>query len=167
METLQAIETRRSIRKYKPDPIEPEKMEKILQAMRLSPAACNRQDWKFFIVTDRAAIDQIAERTRFTPALLKGAPALLLAAGWRDKIMPSGHSWSTVDLTIAMTVGVLAATDLGLGTCIIGSHKEEDVRKALSLPDDWQIPLIATLGYADCEPGPRPLKAFEEVAEIV
>lgn len=166
METLKAIETRRSIRKYKPDPVEPEKMEAVLRAMRLSPTACNRQDWKFFIVTDRAAIDLIAEHTRFTPALVRSAPALLLAAGWRDKIMPCGHSWSTVDLTIAMTVGVLAATDLGLGTCLIGSHLEEDVRNALSLPDDWQIPLIATLGYADTVPGERPLKDFEEVAEI-
>ncbi len=167
METLKAIETRRSIRSYRPEPVEPEKMEAILKAMRLSPSACNRQDWKFFIVTDRKAIELIAEHTRFTPALVKSAPALLLAAGWRDKIMPSGHSWSTVDLTIAMTVGVLAATDLGLGTCIIGSHLEEDVRKALDLPDGWQIPLIATLGYADKEPGPRPVKDFEEVAEII
>lgn len=167
METLKAIETRRSIRSYRPNPVEPEKMEAILKAMRLSPSACNRQDWKFFIVTDRKAIKLIAEHTRFTPALVKNAPALLLAAGWRDKIMPSGHSWSTVDLTIAMTVGVLAATDLGLGTCIIGSHLEEDVRKALDLPDGWQIPLIATLGYADKEPGPRPVKDFEEVAEII
>ncbi|MBR6790179.1 MAG: nitroreductase family protein [Oscillospiraceae bacterium] len=166
METLRAIETRRSIRKYKPDPIEPEKLEAILRAMRLSPSACNRQDWKFFIITDREALSLIAEHTRFTPDLVRNAPALLLAAGWRDKIMPSGHSWSTVDLTIAMTVGVLAATDLGLGTCIIGSHQEEDVRKALSLPDDWQIPLIATLGYGDTVPGPRPLKDFGEVAEI-
>lgn len=166
METLKAIESRRSIRKYRADPIEPEKLEKILQAMRLSPAACNRQEWKFFAVTDRVAIDLIAEQTKYSPALLKGAPALLLAAGWHDQQMSSGHSWSTVDLTVAMTVGVLAATDLGLGSCIIGSHREEDVRKALNLPDDWQIPLIATLGYADEEPAPRTMKDFHEVAEI-
>ena len=166
MNVMEAIQTRRSIRKYKPDPVEPEKLEQILQAMRLSPSARNNQQWKFFIVTDPAVKATIARGVEYSPELIEGAPALLAAAGTGDRIMNSGHLCSSVDLTIAMTEGILEATELGLGSCFVASHDETVIRQALGLSPEWRIPLISPLGYADEAPEPRPRKDFAEVAEI-
>lgn len=165
METMRVIADRRSVRKYRPDPVEPEKLQAVLEAMRLAPSARNRQQWKFFVVTDPQVKERIAASVGATPAMIQGAPAVLLAAGTGGE-MNCGHLSSSVDLTIAMTVGVLAATDLGLGTCLVASHREEGVREALGLSEEWRIPLLSPLGYPDESPDPRPRKALDEVAEI-
>ena len=166
MSIFDILETRRSIRQYQDTPVEPEKLRRILEAMRLCPSARNMQDWKFFAVTDPAVKEKIAAAPGASPAMIAGAPVVLVAAGNNDRVMNCGHRCCSVDLTIAMTAGVLAATELGLGSCLVGSHNEEAVREALGLPEGWHVPLISPLGYPAESPAPRPRKAFDEVAEI-
>ena len=135
MEWSNIVSNRRSIRKYRPDPVEPEKLRKILEDMRMAPSAVNRQEWKFIIVTNPELRRKIAGKSD----VLSEAPALLIAAGTGGE-MTCGHLSCTVDLTIAMTVGVLAATNLGLGSCFVASFRESDVREALGFSEEWRIP---------------------------
>ncbi len=81
--------------------------------------------------------------------------------------MTCGHTACTVDLTIAMTMGIIQAQELGLGTCLVASIPEQRVRDALGLPTDWRIPLVATLGYPAETPAPRPRKPAEQVCRII
>ena len=65
MDTLTAIRERRSIRKFQNQPIEPEKLERVLEAARLAPSARNAQNWKFVVVQDEALRMQLAEATKY------------------------------------------------------------------------------------------------------
>jgi len=157
-------ENRHSVRSYLPDAIETEKLNIILETMRLAPSAGNGQSWKFFAVTDKKLIDAIAEVT--LSKFVSEAPCVLVACGKGDSIMRSGHDVTTVDVSIAMTIGMMAATDLGLGSCLIASHEQEPVCKILGLDDEWRIPMICTLGYQNGEVQVREKKPFEEVCFI-
>ena len=160
MTVFESIQSRRSIRRFSNKPVEREKLERILEAMRLAPSAVNLQEWRFFIVTNPELLQTIRSNAA-------SAPAMLIAAGNGTGRMTCGHERSTVDLTIAMTLGVLQAQALGLGTCIMASFEEAHMRKALALPPEWRVPLIAPLGYPDEAPEPRPRKAFAEVCCIL
>ena len=161
MEFSHLISQRHSVRKYRQQPVEPEKLQAILQAMRLSPSAGNRQEWKFFAVTEPSLIDAVSKAT--LSGFVADAPAILIACGKGDSIMRSGHDVTTVDTSIAMTIGMLAAADLGLGTCLIASHEQGPVVKALGLTEEWRIPMICTIGYPDGEPAIREKKPFSEI----
>ena len=160
MNVWEAIQTRRSIRQYEERPVEEDKLRQILEAMRLAPSAMNAQNWRFFIITDPKV------RAEAAPGLFD-APALIVAAGNGNGTMICGHTACTVDLTIAMTMGIIQAQELGLGTCLVASIPEQRVRDALGLPTDWRIPLVATLGYPAETPAPRPRKPAEQVCRII
>ncbi|MBQ7841646.1 MAG: nitroreductase family protein [Lachnospiraceae bacterium] len=167
MNVMEAIAARRSIRKYEDRPVEQEKIQKILESMRLAPSAGNGQKWKFFAVVDPAVIEKIGSVCLGTPDWIKTAPAILIGAGYGPGIMTCGHDTSSVDLTIPMSYASLEAVELGLGTCLIASYKQEDVCGILGLDDSWRIPLIATLGYGAEAPDARPRKDAAEVTQVI
>lgn len=160
MDVFELIKSRRSIRQYNNIPIEKDKLVRILEAMRLAPSAVNLQEWKFFIITNTEIISNIWHSEQ-------RVPALIIATGEGNGIMTCGHERSTVDLTIAMTMGILQAQELGLGTCIVAGFHEEEVRKQLGLSEEWRVPLISLLGYPAETPEPRPRKPFQEVCCIL
>lgn len=167
MNVMETIAARRSIRQYEERPVEREKIQEVLEAMRLAPSACNGQKWKFFAVADPALREKIASICLGGPEWIRHAPVILIAAGYGPGIMTCGHDASSVDLTIPMSYATLEAVELGLGTCLIASFRQEDVCEILGLDDTWRIPLIATLGYAAEAPGARPRKAADEVTAIL
>lgn len=167
MDVIKAIEERRSIRKYEDKPVEAEKLNQVLEAMRLAPSAGNAQKWKFFAVTDPELREKIGDGCLWQQSWIKTAPVILVAAGYGSGIMTCGHDASSVDLTIPLSYATLAAVELGLGTCLIASYHQEDVCKLLGLDETWRIPMIATLGYPAEEPEARPRKTAEEVIQIL
>jgi nitroreductase len=166
MTVMEAIETRRSVRKFADRPIEQEKLDKIAEAFRLAPSARNAQNWKLYIITSaekRAAFREARSGSPF----IADAPAILLAAGTAAVTMPCGHRADSVDLSIALSLVMLEAEELGLGTCWIGSHDENVIRKALGLPEGTTIPAVMPLGYPDEAPAARPRKDVSEVVEYL
>jgi nitroreductase len=171
MTVSQAIKERRSIRKYKSTPVEPEKLKEIAEAFRLAPSATNSQSWKLIIVTDSDKKEQIARQAAPnngdpTPFILE-APVLLIGTCDTPRVMENNHKVSTTDLSIAMSFVMLKAQELGLGTCWMGYYKEEGVRAALGLSEDIGVVAIMPLGYADEAPEARPRKNMEEVVEYI
>ena len=165
MNVSEAIKVRRSIRKYKDVPVEPEKINEVLEAARLAPSARNRQEWMFYAVTDGKVKKAMCEGG--ASPFVAEAPVVLAVCAIGDRLMNCGHDVSSVDGSIAMSFAVLEATELGLGTCMIGSHDQKAVAKALGLSEEWKVPLLVTMGYPDETPEARPRKESAEVCKIL
>ena len=167
MDVMKAIEERRSIRSYRSDPVEPEKLAQIAEAFRLAPSAVNAQNWKLLIVTDPAVKERISEASPGKPDMITNAPVILVGTCSAQNEMLNGHRVDSVDVSIAMSFAMLEAQELGLGTCWIGYYTEPGMRDALGLSEETSIAAIMLLGYADEDPEPRPRKDLDEVVVYI
>ncbi len=154
MDFAKVVEKRRSIRRYKPEPIPDKLVEKILETARVAPSASNRHPWHFIIVKD-------AERRKTLGLRDWAAEAPIIIVGCADtSISPT---WHLVDLAIAFEHIVLAATDAGLGTCWMGRLENETIKKVLNIPDNIRVVAATPLGYPAEEPQPKTRKTFSEI----
>ncbi len=152
MAILEAIRKRYSCRAYQQKSIEPDKLDTILEAARLAPSARNMQDWRFVVVTDSQIKRQVAETTN-RPDVFAKAGAIIAACSNSDYVMRCGQAIGPIDVAIALEHICLQATDLGLGTCWIGSFDPEEVRSILGIPVDIEVIELMTVGYpADSKP---------------
>ena len=117
LEFTDVVATRRSIRKFKDTPIPKETIVHILEAARIAPSAGHRQPWHFIVVENKETISKLAKRDW-------AADAPVMIVGLADHAV-SPH-WCLNDLGIALEHIVLAATNLGLGTCWMGQTGRED-----------------------------------------
>ena len=162
MEVLKAIETRRSVRKYKPVPMPDGDLAKILEAGRLAPSAGNKQPWGFVVVRDATGKKKLAEAARNQ---MWTADAGAFLAVFADPVFsPGGYGkWTERDPMIAVESMVLAAWSLGYGTCWIGAFEEEKVKPLLGLPEDKKVICLLPIGVPAETPEPKPRRAFKEV----
>lgn len=162
MDVFSAIQGRRSIRRYSPRPVEEEKLNKVLEAARLSPSANNRQDWKFIAVRDkeiRAKLTKAADQP-----FVGQAPVVLVACGTNpDSVMMCGQHRYTVDVSIATTCMMLEAYEQGLGTCWLGHFDEKMVKDILGIPEKVRVVAMTPLGYPAESPAQRPRKRLDEI----
>ena len=163
MDVIEAIKTRRSVRSYQDKPVEPEKLEQILEAARLAPSACNYQEWKFIVVQDVQTRQALA-RACHNQAFIGRAPLVIAACSTNPtRLMASGQPAAAVDLAIAVDHMTLAAVELGLGTCWIGAFDAPAVGKLLDVPDDAVVVHVLPLGYPAKTSSPRPRKSTDEI----
>lgn len=162
MDVLKAIATRRSIRRYKLEPIESHKVEQILEAARLAPSAKNQQDWQFVLIQSKEQREEIGNLT--AQPFVKTAPLIIAAISTNpERIMRCEVPAYAVDLAIAITNMTLAATSLGLGTCWIGAFPQEEVKDLLKVPPAYKVVQLLTVGYSDDEPRPQERKALTDI----
>jgi nitroreductase len=163
MDVFTAISDRRSIRKYQAKEVEEHKIEKILEAGRLSPSAGNRQEWKFVVVRDKAIKQQLAAAAH-GQSFVEEAPVVLVGCAVDSSaIMSCGQYTYTVDLSIAFAYMILEAQELGLGTCWLGAFEEDAVKKALDIPEEVRVVAMMPLGYPAESPAPRPRKSMKDI----
>ena len=154
MDALIAIGARRSIREFKPDPIAPSQLKRIVEAGRLAPTARNVQPWEFVVVTDpdrRAQLAALASNGGF----IADAPACIVVLSQPTKYYLEDGSAATANI-------LLAATSLGLGGCWVAGDKKEYAAKVVQLvgaPGDLKLVSLIAIGYAATTPSPdkRPL----------
>ena len=142
MNFLELVSNRQSTRAYDPDrPVEPEKLERCVEAVRLAPSACNAQPWKLVLVTEPELKNRIADAasarlfgmnhfTRQAPVIIvivREEPNLTSKLGTVLKNKP----YTLMDVGIAAEHFCLQATDEGLGTCIMGWFDEPKVKQPL------------------------------------
>ncbi len=142
-----AIRKRYSCRTYQDKSIEKEKLDSILEAARLAPSAKNTQDWRFVVVIDKEIRLLLAETTN-RPESFKNTGVIIVGCSNSGDVMKCGQAIAQIDVAIAFEHICLQATELGLGTCWIGSFKTEKVRAILGIPDDIQIIELMAVGYA-------------------
>lgn len=146
MDLYEAIKRRYSCRSYGSKPIEPEKLERILEAARQAPSAKNLQDWRFIVVTDEKKRKQVAVAAN-EQMFIATAPVIVIGCSNADYVMRCGQPISTIDVAIAMEHIALSATAEGLATCWIGSFYPEKVRDALGIPQEIDIIELMAVGY--------------------
>jgi nitroreductase len=169
MDLFEAIEKRRSIRKFKPHPIPQEDLKKILEAGRLAPSGGNRQPWRFIVVKNAETKKALAAAAN-NQMFIADADTVIVALG-DPKASPTKLPYTLSatripykqDPMIAVEHMVLAATALGYGSCWIGAFNEEEVKKILKVPNDLAVIALLPVGVPDENPPPKPRKAFNEV----
>jgi len=170
MNVFKAIQSRRSIRKFRPDPIPEEHLDKVLEAARLAPSAGNRQPWRFVVVKDettRARMADLADNQTFVGS----APVVIAAFGDPDDSPASYRQDPMVaykqDPMIAVEHMCLVAVELGLGTCWIGpaspNYDVEEIKRLLGIPERMYMTCLLPLGYPDHSPNARSRKPREKI----
>jgi nitroreductase len=145
MEFMGIVAARKSVRSYANREVEDEKLMAILEAARMSPSWANKQCVRYIVVKDKA---KIAEFSGTLNSWLKQAPVLLIAcADPKESGSRNGMDYYLVDVGISMQQLILAATDLGLGTCWIGAFDEAKVKKLLGIPENVKVVALTPVGY--------------------
>jgi nitroreductase len=168
---LDLIIARQSDRKYSDRPVEKEKLERILEAGRMAPSACNAQPWKFIVVDEPELLRKIAEAAsaRLIGMNMFVAQAPLMIIVVREKPNMSSKVGSTIkdkdysliDIGIASENICLQAKAEGIGSCLIGWFDERMLKKLLAIPGSKRVELIITLGYSLSEQRQKKRKPAE------
>jgi len=166
MDFFELIQSRYSVRAYKSDPVEEEKLQKILEAAQLAPTAANRQPIRVMVIRTAEQKDDL--RRIYGGSWFVDAPIVLCvcgveAEGWVRN--HDGKSYLDVDAAIVMDHIILAATALGLGTCWIAAFDPTEARDVLQLPDGVEPIIFTPLGYADAHPGTKRRKPIEDIVK--
>ena len=148
-ETLETMWKRRSIRKYKSDPIPDEDLNLILEAARRAPTGANRQNWRMIVVTDSDLLKKTAEACN-NQMWMADAPVILCLV-----TLPSEGN---VNGTIVLDHAILAAASLGYGTCWIGAYDEAKVKAVLGIPGDHGTVCLTPVGLSAEQPEARSRK---------
>ena len=153
MEFKEAVRTRYSCKKYRPDQIESEKLTAILEAGRFAPTAKNLQEQHIYVVQSQEGLAKI---DAVTPCRY-GAPTVLAVAFDKNNVFtyPGGKRDSgTEDAAIVATHMILAAADEGVDSCWLNFFDPEKAAEALGLPDNEEVLMLMDLGYAAEGTGP-------------
>lgn len=180
MEVLEAIKTRRSIRKYKPTLVDDKTIELILEAARWAPSWSNTQCWRFIVVRDGDGKNRLADtvidvsdRPNRAADAIRNAPVVIVAcaelgrSGYyarepREPVTDKGD-WYMFDVALAMQNLTLAAHSLGLGTVHVGAFDAKRTASILQVPPGFCVVVMTPLGYPESEPEVKPRKELFEI----
>jgi len=164
MEFSELITYRGSIRGYKPDPVEDEKLLAVLEAARMAPTAHNYQPFRLIVIHTEGREEEISRiygRRWFFQAPLVIGIVSVPEEGWVRQ--QDGKNYYEVDAAIVMDHLILEAHNQGLGTRWVAAFDPEAAREILGLPDEV-VPVIFTpLGYPNREPRPKIRKSLDEI----
>jgi nitroreductase len=183
MDVFEAIKNRRSIRRYKSDPVDDKVIEQILEAAHWAPSWGNLQCWRFIVVRDPRIKSEIAGTLtkvqidmewmeNAASNSIKQAPALIVLCTEKGKagclgdgtpVTDKGEYWFMFDTALAMENLVLAAHALGLGTVIVGSFDAAKVARILGVPEGCTVVTMTPLGFPDHRGQVSPRKNLSEV----
>jgi len=156
MKVFDLILSRRTIRKFKPEPVPRSILKKIVDAARLAPSAANRQPLEFLVVDDKEVVDRIFPCLKWAGYIVPEGnpkpghePTSYIITLINSKVRKSGFEW---DAGAAIENMILSALEEGIGSCWLASVDRENVRTIVGLPEDYTIDSILALGYPDESP---------------
>jgi nitroreductase len=164
MEYTALISARYSVRAYRPDPVEDEKLQLILEAARLAPTAANRQPIQLVVIHTpgrEEELGQIYRRPWFVQAPLLVAVCAISSQAWVRE--SDRFNARLLDAAIVADHLILAAANQGLGTCWIAAFNTEAARSVLRLPEEVEPVIFTPLGYPADAPGPKVRKPLSEL----
>ena len=149
MNFLELAKQRCSVRKYKTDAVEKEKLDKLLEAARIAPTAANMQSHRLLVVTGNEGLNKMSKGVNF-----HGAPLVIIVCGDHSNVFVrpfDRKDMVSVDATIVADHIVLEAEDLGLSTCWLTYFEPTVIRKEFNIPDNLEPVAIIAIGYADTQ----------------
>lgn len=164
MSFLELVKSRYSCRAYKSFDIEKEKLDYILECVRLAPSAVNRQPWKFHIVTDEEDKDKL--QRCYHRDWFKTAPMYIIASILHDEewVRADNKHHGDIDIAIAVEHLCLAATEQGLATCWVCNFDATLCKELFAMSQSEEPAVVIPLGYAADE---LKEKKRKNIAEIV
>ncbi|MBQ9559693.1 MAG: nitroreductase family protein [Bacteroidaceae bacterium] len=165
MDFLELTKKRYSCRAYQPRDVEREKVDYVMECVRLAPSAVNKQPWRFRIIhkeEDREGLQQCYNREWFKTAPLYVVATVLHGEEW---VRADGKRHGHIDVAIAVEHLCLAATEQGLATCWVCNFDAERCRQLLGLPENEEPVVLIPLGYAADEPKAKSRKAMDEILD--
>lgn len=179
MNAIEMLKERRSIRKYKDQPVPEDTIKKIVELASYAPSWKNTQTARYIAVTDKALKDKIAEECVMefegNTRSIKAAPVLIVEttvdkrSGYeRDGSFSTskGTHWQSFDAGIACQTFCLAAHEEGLATVIMGVFDEKKIMDLLEVPEGQSVSVLMALGYADEEPKMPPRKTVDDLLTV-
>ncbi len=165
MKLLELINSRFSYRGYLDKEVEKEKIDYILECSRLAPSAKNLQPWKIYIVKSDEMKKKVCEA--YTRDWLKEAPIIAVFVGKKGEnwVRVDGEDYLMCDVTIIADYFILAATEVGLGTCYIAAFDRDKLKKALNLGENEEPFLMTPLGYP--KPETKRERSRKHLSDIV
>ncbi|MDD6775769.1 MAG: nitroreductase family protein [Methanobacteriaceae archaeon] len=163
MEFIDVINERYSVRGYLDKEVEKEKLEYVLKAATLAPTGVNKQPFKVYVIDTKKYKKELSEI--YAAEWFVEAPYVLCVVALRNEawVRPwDSKSIADIDATIVMDHIILAATDVGLGTCYIAAFKKNKAHKFLGLDETEEAVLFTPLGYGNAEPRETPRKELDE-----
>ncbi len=180
MEAIEMIKERRSVRKYKPQPVERHTVEEIIEAARWAPSWGNFQVARYTVVENPELIQAIAQRGvhgfAYNIGTLERSPNVVVLSyikGKSGKLSPDnyatnkGQEWEMFDAGIACQTLCLAAHNYGVGTCIFGVIDDFAISQIIDLPDGETVAAVITMGYPDETPRTTPRHITAELTRFL
>ncbi len=163
MDLMGVIKSRRSIRKYRNDPIPDDVLDSLLEAVRWAPSWANTQCWEIILVKDpKTKSDLTTAFPKGNPALsaIVDAPVVIVLCGkkglsgyYKGQAATSKGDWLMFDTGIAMQNLCLAAHGQGLGTVVVGLFDQKRVGEILGVPPEVEVVAMTPVGYPAAEGG--------------
>jgi len=161
---LSLFRERRSVRRYRPDPVSDEMVLQLLEAGRWAPSANNLQPWTFIVLRDRLMREQVAAYADHAGSHwvhVAEAPLLIVLCGIvEDRVY---HEFLNGDVGMAGLQMMLQAKVMGLGTCWVGGLDRKAIAGLLRIPDYLEVVGLLTVGFSAEEPEPPPRKSLDEI----
>jgi nitroreductase len=164
MEFSELIKARYSVRAYRPDPVEDIKLQAVLEAARLAPTAANRQPFQLIVLHTAGREEEIGKiyhRSWFVQAPIVIAVCAISSQAWVRE--SDRFNARLIDAAIVADHLILAAANLGLGTCWIAAFIVEAARSVLQLPQEVEPVIFTPLGYPADQPGSKTRKSLNEL----
>ena len=163
MEFSDVITKRYSVRGYLDKDVEDEKLEYVLKAATIAPTGINAQPFKVYVIDTKKYNEELSEI--YAAKWFVEAPYVLCVVAVKNEAWTrpwDSKNISDIDATIVMDHIILAATDVGLGTCYIGAFKKYNAHEFLNLKENEEPVLFTPLGYGNAEPRETPRKELDE-----
>jgi len=171
MEFFDVVKERHSIRAYNAEPIEPEKLQQILEAINRAPSAGNLQAYEVYLICDANRKTALAKAAYDQEFLIQPPMVFVFCAHAdrsADKYEKRGiELYCVQDATIACTFAMLAAAALGLSTVWVGAFDEDEVRRAIGGPQDHRPVAILPVGYPAESPQTRSRRSLNDIVHRV
>lgn len=148
MGLLPEIESRASVRNFTDEPVSEAQIVRIVEAGRLAPSAKNRQSWRFIVIQDKETRSRVREAAFGQDHVGQAPVVIALCTTNIEYKMPNGQLSYPIDLSIAASFMMLQAVHEGLGTCLVTTFREEEVKSLLTVPYSMRVVLLLTIGHS-------------------
>jgi len=165
MNVKEAIEKRRSIRRFKEKEVSDEIIKEVIDAARRAPSARNLQPWHFLVVKNKENLLKLKENNVFGQKEIYDVPIVIVCCAEKEAHPPHPgmEEEPLINLSLASAFLVLRATELGLGTCFVAWFDKEKIKKILGIPEDIIIPYVIIMGYPDEKSESKGRKELNEI----
>jgi nitroreductase len=172
---IESIQHRRSIRKYTSEPIDPEKLQSVLEAGRLAPSGNNKQPWAFIVIQSEQQRQAVMEACHRQTWMMTASAFIVAVADMAGRVETepglyldeSSPHWELKrairDTAIAIENMLLEADAQGLGTCWVGFFVQSEIRPVLGIPNNKFVLAVIPIGYPADQPPARPRKPLTDI----